>query len=31
MKRRHDDLDEAKAFILAWIVISALTIAVWWQ
>lgn len=31
MKRRHDDIDEAKVFILAWVVISAMTIAAWWQ
>lgn len=27
---RHDDLDEAKLFFIAWLVISALVIAYWW-
>lgn len=31
MNRRHDDDDEAKLFFIAWLVISALTIAAWWQ
>lgn len=28
---RHDDLDEAKLFVIAWIVISALVILAWWK
>lgn len=30
MNRRHDDIDEAKLFVIAWIVLSALCILFWW-
>jgi hypothetical protein len=27
---RHDDLDEAKCFFLAWVVICAFLVLIWW-
>ena len=30
MNRRQDDLDEAKVFFLAYIVIVTVTLAAWW-
>ena len=31
MHRRYDDLDEAKCFFIAWVVLSALVILAWWS